>query len=92
MDGGMTDEQMRSADNAMHERMAELYRQQALEVTANRKAFASVEAFKNRYLIHCKLDPESYASLWGYAKAKNLNINSAIKQIFKSYFNIQPND
>ena len=86
----MTDDQMRSADDAMHEQMAELYRQQALEATANRDAFATKEAFKNRYLIHCKLDPESYASLWGYAKAKDLSINSSIKQILQNYFNISP--
>jgi hypothetical protein len=90
MDGGMTDDQMGSADEAMHEQMAELYRQQALEATANREAFATKEAFKNRTLIHSKLDRETYSYLWAYAKAHDLSINSAIKQILQNHFNISP--
>ena len=90
MDGGMTDDQMRSADDAMHERMAELYRQQVLEATGNRDAYPTKEAFKNRNLVHAKLDRESYAALFGYAKAKELSINSALKEILQNHFNIQP--
>ena len=88
----MTDDQMRSADSAMHEEVARMYREQVLEVTQKREAYPDTESFKNRCLVHAKLDRESYASLWGYAKAKDLSINSAIKQILQSYFNIQPND
>jgi hypothetical protein len=92
MDGEMTDDQMRSADDAMHEQMAELYRQQVLEATGNRDAYPDKEAFKNRTLVHAKLDRESYAALFGYAKAKDLSINGALKEILQNHFNIQPND
>jgi len=88
----MTDDQMRSADSAMHEEVARMYREQVLQATAKRDDYPDNEAYKNRTLVHAKLDRESYASLWGYAKAKGLSINSAIKQILQSYFNIQPND
>ena len=43
MGSGMTDDQMRSADEAMHQQMAELYRQQVLEATANRDAYPDKE-------------------------------------------------
>ena len=76
----------------MHERMDELYRQQVLDSLANREAYPDRESFKNRTLVHCKLDRESYAALFGYAKAKELSINSALKEILQKHFNIQPND
>jgi hypothetical protein len=90
MDGGMTDDQMRNADEAIHQKMAELYRQQVLDATANRDAYPDTEAFKNRTLVHAKLDRESYAALFGYAKAKELSINSALKEILQNHFNISP--
>jgi len=88
----MTDDQMRNADAAMHERMAQMYREQVLQATENREAYPDKESFKNRTLVHCKLDRESYAALWGYAKARDLSLNSAIKTILQNFFNIQPND
>jgi hypothetical protein len=79
---------MRNAQAAMHERMDELYRQQVLDSLANREAYPDRESFKNRTLVHCKLDRESYAALFGYAKAKELSINSALKEILQNHFNI----
>ena len=92
MGSGMTDDQMRSADEAMHEQMAELYRQQVLDATANRDAYPTKESFKNRTLVSAKLDRQSYAALWGYAKAKELSINSALREILQAHFNITQNN
>ena len=91
MGSGMTDDQMRSADEAMHQQMAELYRQQVLDATANRDAYPTKESYKNRNLVSAKLDRESYACLWAYAKAHDLSINSAIKAILQEHFNTQNN-
>ena len=83
----MTDNQMRDADAEMHRQMAELYRQQALSATSDREAYPDTESFINRTLVHCKLDRETYASLWAWAKARELSLNSAIKQILQVHFN-----
>jgi hypothetical protein len=90
MDEGVTDNQMREADEAMHQQMAELYRQQALEATGDRAAYPDTESFKNRTLVHAKLDRYSYAALFGYAKARDLSINSALKEILQNHFQISP--
>jgi hypothetical protein len=89
MDGTLevTDDQMRSADDAMHKQMAELYRQQVLGTVANRDAYPDGESYKNRTLVHCKLSMTTYAALVGYAKARDMSINTAIKEILQNYFN-----
>jgi hypothetical protein len=76
-----------TSDEALHQQMAELYRDQVLGVVANRDAYPDGESFKNRTLVHCKLSMKTYAALVGYAKARSMSINTAIKEILQNYFN-----
>ena len=76
-----------TSNEALHQQMAELYRQQALAEATDRDSFPTTEAYKNRTLVHCKLSIKTYAALIGYAKARNMSINTAIKEILQNYFN-----
>jgi hypothetical protein len=57
----------------------------------DREFHPSADSYKNRTLVHAKLDRESYASLWAYAKTHDLSINSAIKKILQHFFKIKNN-
>lgn len=86
----MTEEQIGAALVGMDRKLFEQYKQQCLETRPlSGMETLKREQIKNRYHISAKLTPETYAALYAYAKAKDLSLNSAIKEILKHYFAIQ---
>lgn len=53
-----------------------------------RPAGVTASNFKNRYLVSGKLHRPEYVALMTYCKENGLSINSAIRRIINTYFNL----
>ena len=83
----MTEEQISDANADFHQRMAELYTEQTANLPFSRESFSGNEQWKNRFKVNCKIrDPDAYAYLFAYAKARHLSLNSAINEILETFF------
>jgi len=88
--GQMTDEQMKTVVAQFDRDLFETYRQEAMNgKPCEGLKRLNTETFKNRYQVSAKLTPQAYAALYAYAKAKDLSINRAIREILTTYFSIK---
>jgi hypothetical protein len=83
----VTDKQMRNAVEQIDSELFETYRQEALDgKPCEGIRRVNTEAYKNRYQVCAKLTSATYAALYAYAKANNLSMSSAIKQLIKTHY------
>lgn len=87
--GQMTDEHMRTVIAQLDRDLFETYRQEAMSGKPYDESKKHSETFKNRYQVSAKLTPQAYAALYAYAKAKDLSINRALREILTTYFSIK---
>lgn len=86
----MTDEQLRTTVEQIDKDLFETYRQEALAgKPCEGLKRLNTETFKNRYSVSAKLTSEAYAALYAYARAKDLSINRAIREILRTYFTLK---
>ena len=72
-------------DAEFHDTMDTEYERQKLFLLSSRPPEVTTEEWKNRARITAKLDPETYAKLYSWCKARNFSINTGLNAIIADY-------